>query len=251
MNDQELLELAALAVVGALDDDERAEVEVQLDARPQLHDEERELQLAAGTLAVAATEPPPPGLRAAILEAIRDVPQERNVEPASAARRPIPDTDPAMSPVVPISRARRRRWASAATIVAAAAAAVVGVLVVQVVRDDDAVEVADVVEAEDAVTVELGGELQGLRLVSSPQSDAIALLGDGVDAVPADQVYELWLIKDATPARVDIFRPNDDGRVELVVAGMDLPEGAAFAVTVEPDGGSSEPTGPIVASTEA
>jgi anti-sigma-K factor RskA len=64
-----------------------------------------------------------------------------------------------------------------------------------------------------------------------------------------DQVYELWLlIDDADPAPVKIFRPDADGTVGVVMDDMTPPEGAGFAITIEPAGGTDAPTGPVVAT---
>ena len=241
--DDELRELAALAAVGALDDRERTELDAQLAARPDLRAELAELELAVGTLADATAEAPPPSLRAAVLIAVRDVPQE---PPAVDA---VPVAEPPLAPVVDIATRRRRREIVLAG-VAAIAAALIGVVVVQATSGDDGVQIADVVGAADAVSVEMTGDLQGLRMVRSSGTGAIALLGDDVPPPRADQVYELWLIEDE-PARVDIFRPDGEGRVELLVEDMAPDEQAVFVVTVEPAGGTESPTGPVVAMTPA
>nr|MBA3605201.1 anti-sigma factor [Acidimicrobiia bacterium] len=168
---------------------------------------------------------------------------------ATSATTPEP-AEPSVASVVDITSARRTRRQVVLAAVAAVAAALIGVVVVQTVRVDDGVQIADVVEADDAVSVELTGELQGLRVVRSPERGAIALLGDGVTPPRDDQVYELWLIEDE-PARVETFRPDADGRVEVLVADMDPGENAVFAITAEPLGGSSSPTGPVLAMTTA
>ena len=56
---------------------------------------------------------------------------------------------------------------------------------------------------------------------------------------------QLWAIADDQPASMGTFVPTDDGHVELVMEGTE-PEGVVYAVTIEPEGGSEQPTLPIV-----
>ncbi len=136
----------------------------------------------------------------------------------------------------------RRRWWIPATAVAAAIVIVGGALVVT--RDADAPTddlMAEVLEADDAVTVELTGADGELRLVKSEEHDATVLVGDGV-VVPADpEVLQLWAIADGQPASMGTFVPEDDGQVAFVMEGTE-PEGVLYAVTIEPEGGSEQPT---------
>ena len=67
------------------------------------------------------------------------------------------------------------------------------------------------------------------------------LVGDGVEHPDADQVLQLWAIADGQPASMGIFVPDDDGHVAFVMEGTE-PEGRVYAVTVEPEGGSEQPT---------
>ncbi|WP_263379372.1 anti-sigma factor [Granulicella paludicola] len=79
---------------------------------------------------------------------------------------------------------------------------------------------------------------------------SLVFVANHLNQLTADKTYELWLIptgKGAAPIPAGTFRPDADGRAHLVMAS--LPKGvdvAAFGVTVEPDGGSSAPTMPIV-----
>jgi anti-sigma-K factor RskA len=79
---------------------------------------------------------------------------------------------------------------------------------------------------------------------------SLVFVANHLNQLTADKTYELWLIptgKGAAPIPAGTFRPDADGRAHLVMAS--LPKGvdvAAFGVTVEPDGGSTTPTMPIV-----
>ncbi|MBA3288487.1 MAG: anti-sigma factor [Acidimicrobiia bacterium] len=238
-------ELLALAAVGALDDDERAEVEELIADRPDLRAELDGLRGAASTMAAAVSAAPPAALRGRVLDLIASTPQhEADRTPERPASSP-----PALAPVVPIAAGRRRRIV---TFVGAVAAAVVLVAAALVVIGpfgaNDAPAVADVLADERATTVELRGEI-GLQLVHSLQLGAGVLTGHDVPVPAGDQVYELWLLESETFERVDIFRPDDDGRVVVLIDGMEFPPDVRFAVTVEPAGGVDQPTGEMVAVT--
>jgi anti-sigma-K factor RskA len=242
MDDDELRELLALAAVGALDPPERAALEEAIADRPDLRVELAELEAAAVAMAEVSAEDPPAGLRDAVLGAIAGVAQ-LPAHDAPAVAAPPPSGD-----VVDLRAARRRRrWWAPVAAAAAVLAILAGVLVVAVNDDGGGGDIAAVVDADDAVTTELTGALSGLRLVYSADQQAAALVGDDIPVPEGEDVYELWRIVEA-PERMDIFRPDDNGRVELFLPDTSVAD-ATFAVTVEPPGGSDQPTSDIIAST--
>ena len=111
------------------------------------------------------------------------------------------------------------------------------------------VDVAAVVDDETSVVMPLDGTISTIRLLHSSAHRAAALVGEDVPVLTDDQVYELWLILDGAPQRLDIFQPHDDGTVEMLMTEMDMPDDASFAITVEPAGGTDAPTGDVVAAT--
>lgn len=70
---------------------------------------------------------------------------------------------------------------------------------------------------------------------------------DAEDVVIEAFAYQLWSIKDGKPVPSVTFRPEASGhaRVERVPVPTDGKVSAA-AITLEPAGGSSEPTSPIL-----
>jgi anti-sigma-K factor RskA len=244
-------ELLALGAAGALTPEEAAELERVLATDPQAAARYAEMVDDVAILAESVAEPPPAPLRAAVLAAIAAEPQDSTLSGASAAPLP-PPTGPAgqpagpehIAPVVPI---HRRRWWIPATAVAAAIVIIGGALIVT--RDADAPSddmMAAVLDDENAVTVELTGSAGVLRLVKSDVHDATVLVGDDVEAPSEPEVLQLWAIEDDQPSSMGTFRPTEDGHVEVVMEGTE-PAGVVYAVTVEPEGGSEQPTGDIVA----
>jgi anti-sigma-K factor RskA len=232
MNDDELRELLALAAVDALGDDERVQLEAALADRPDLRAELESLRDAAAAMADAVSEEPPPDLRGRLLSAIATTPQ---LAPEA--------------PVVPIGAARRRRWVAWGAAAAAVVALAVGAVVVVTSDGDGEDQVAEVIAADDAVTIPMPGELAGLTIVHSPSEDAAVVLADDVPVPEGDRVYELWAIRDGTPEPFGTFRPASDGTLSVYLAGLDPASAEQWAVTEEPAGGSDTPTPPILNAT--
>ncbi len=153
MTDDELRELVALAAVGALSDVEQRDLDAALEGRPELRAELDAMRATATTMADAVAETPPPGLRARVLDTIADTPQVAADPPAP------PPVDAPLAPVVPIHR--RRRWIALGAVAAAVVALVAGVLIVSPFGDGEDDQVAAVVEADDASTIPMPGELPG------------------------------------------------------------------------------------------
>jgi anti-sigma-K factor RskA len=67
-------------------------------------------------------------------------------------------------------------------------------------------------------------------------------------AAPSQKAYELWLIPTSgAPIPAGVFKPDAHGSATVV--NPPLPSGVeakAFAITIEPESGSTTPTMPIV-----
>ena len=83
-------------------------------------------------------------------------------------------------------------------------------------------------------------------LFSGPEGNLVALRG--LDTLPAEQTYELWLIDaEGTPVPAGLLGADAPAQTAIRV---ELPgsveEYSAVAVSIEPAAGSEQPTGPIV-----
>ena len=163
--------------------------------------------------------------------------------------RAIDDIAPVPSaPVADLGAERARRRSRWLPIAAAAAFALVVAGGVIVTRNNDSTDViADVIEADDAEARTFDGDLPGsLRAVFSSEEDTLVIDGAGVAPAGDDLTYQLWLVDAAGARSVGLFEPEPDGRVSVAFAGAD-PDGFVLGITVEPAGGSTAPTDPIVA----
>lgn len=235
--------LTGAYAVDALPDEEREIFEQHLLACDACAQEVVELQATASRLADDIAVPPSAALKGRVLAEIDATRQERPLGGYA--------TPPAGDELGARRRRRPRRGVVAGlSAVAAAVILVAGVGVVSTITDLNSriaeVETAsaqmrDVIAAPDAVTVEAPGPdgAMGRVIVSQTRGEAVFVAAD-LDQPPSDHVYELWLIDDA-PRPAGLFAPEDDGSVTRIMTG-DLANAAAIGVTVEPAGGSPEPT---------
>jgi len=92
-----------------------------------------------------------------------------------------------------------------------------------------------------------GGKGSGHVLVDAASGNA-ALVVSGLGPLPEGQTYQLWAIRgDRPPEPAGLFAGGAKGEVAAHVERVERPgEVTAFAVSIEPGGGSESPTGPIV-----
>ena len=79
---------------------------------------------------------------------------------------------------------------------------------------------------------------------------ALVFIASNLEPLQVNKTYELWLLPAAAgqnPIPAGLFKPDPGGNASVVLP--DLPKGVAakgFGVTIEADGGSAQPTPPIV-----
>jgi anti-sigma-K factor RskA len=84
-----------------------------------------------------------------------------------------------------------------------------------------------------------GGKL--LSLSGGTAQDDVAVTMAGFEMLPSDRVYQLWAIRDGEWLRIGVCNPKDDGRWQGEFP-FRLKSGEQIALTVEPAGGSEQPT---------
>jgi anti-sigma-K factor RskA len=212
-------ELSAAYALHALDPEEQSAFEQHLARCEECQRMVADFQETAAVLAFDVEGPaPPPALRERILD------RARTERPKVVALH------------------ERRRWVLPATasLAAAAAAAAIGLGVWAYSLSEDLDQSEQVVAAlsqEGADRIPLEGA--NGTLVVNPDGQA-SLVVFGLDAAPEEETYEAWVIDDGAPVPAGLFRGGGDNTVfELTEP---VPENAVVAVTVEPAGGSDEPT---------
>lgn len=113
-------------------------------------------------------------------------------------------------------------------------------------------EVVSTLTARDAMVVPVAApnappQPQG-KAIYRRDTARLIFVASNMPALPPQKAYELWLIPtEGAPIPAGVFKPDEHG--SAVVVHPSLPAGVvakAFAITVEPEGGSSTPTMPIV-----
>jgi anti-sigma-K factor RskA len=213
-------------VVDALPDDERAQFEEHLRRCAECQAEVAGLQATAAQLGRASAIVPPPDMKARVLA---DVARTRQVPPGPRTASPHAGRWPVL-------------LAAAALILLIAAVATVAVRTDR--RADEAEQLAAVVADPAARSVEVSGEAGTMRLVVSEAHDGSVLLADGMPPAPSGKDYELWYRTDGRMVPAGVFEPDDEGTVR---ERLDAVPEDLVGVTLEPEGGSAEPTLPMIA----
>ncbi len=221
----------AAYLLGALDEAERAAFEEHLAGCPACREEVDELAPAAQALPMSVDPvDPPPALKARIMAEV-----EREASLLAAAG-PEADRPPAAR------RRRRPSWRIPRLVPAALAA---GLLVVGVAIGVGVGELQDA--PERTVAAKVNGA-PGATVSLEMNGEEGRLLARGLPAPPSGRVYQVWLKRDghAPEPTAALFVPSRDGAATASVPGT--MEGIdQVMVTDEPDGGSPQPTGDLLA----
>ena len=214
-------DLLAAYALDAVDDAERVRVEAHLGGCATCRREVEELREASVALSDGFDVPPPPQVRHRVVEQV-------------AAEAEV---------VQPIGRRRRgSQWVWG---LAAAGLVAVGSWGVWEALDEDLTSVEQVIQADDAVRHE--AELDGtpVAVVTSQAQDRAVFVGADLPALPEGQVYQAWFLREE--GIVDSAGVLGDPGADVELDGD--PDGVtAVALSVEPAGGSTQPTTePVVA----
>lgn len=224
----DLHSLAAAYALDALDPLERRRFEAHYPECPQCREEVAGFRETAARLPATSPAALPSDLKARVMAEV-------------AGTRQLP-------PRVKEAPSGRRRTPLITLAAAVVVVALVGFAFVLSRAGSDTAdqELAQVLSAPDAVTVALEGDGDTtLRVVYAASQDRAVLVGADLDPVPDDETYQLWTLAGSEPSSAGVFRPAGDGEVlSTVTAPGVAPD--AWAVTVEPDGGSPAPTGDIL-----
>lgn len=232
----------ALYALGALETSERAALEQHLEECADCRLELEQLRGDMALLALSASGPRPP---------------QRSRQRLMAAIAKEPGKIQTAAP-------KRSWWRTLEWVAAVAALAIVLLLVRQnsdLRRNLAFIQVrmhhqqAELTRAKEVADLFTAPETQQVTLIAAktppqPQGKAFYLrsrgqlifLANNLPPLPADKIYELWLIpKVGAPVPAGLFRPDAHGGATVV--NPPLPAGVeakTFAVTLEPESGSHE-----------
>ncbi|MDN3292592.1 anti-sigma factor [Streptomyces ficellus] len=237
MNEEHLHAPSGAYALDALPDDERDEFERHLRDCPACAQEVRELSATAARLGSAVASAPPAALKEQVLSRI------------STVRQLPPTFLPGVSAPQPTSgrMGRLPRLVLAACVAAATAFGGVAVWQHQEAwqaeeqaqrAEQRAADMARVLVAPDARTVTASGKggAKATVVVSREENSAV-FLASGLPELPSGKTYQLWFADGGKMRPAGLTR-TDGG---LVMEG-DVDGASGVGVTVEPAGGSPQPT---------
>lgn len=227
MNHERFEELKDAYALGALPDEEQREMEECFSDNPALRAEVEELTSISKLLALSPTEyDPPPTLRRDIMGVVES--EANQQEQATDSRSTMQRLQTNLG---------LQRFA-----LGAAAVALVALLSWNVLLQTQ------------------GSDLQTYQLQNSDSSTEVkaevveinegqfVLAAENMSRMPEDKTLQIWVIEDGEPKPAGTFRPEDGVAAAPIMAPV---QGAdVVAVTVEPDGGSAQPTTDPVMQTE-
>jgi anti-sigma-K factor RskA len=270
MMDTRIEELLPFYALDALTDEERELVERYLSEHPEAWDEVREMRYAASGLPYGADPvSPSAAARQALMSRVAD---DRRARFATA---------PARSLTARPQTRRSRSWSFgfAALGVALAAGAIIWLLSLNTQMTRFGAQLASLKSAVVAqgqtiqkLTQSLGEVQASLpqttpealetfalngtdaqpgahgQLIANPASDAAVLAVADLAQLEPGKTYQVWLIQGQSPVGVGLLGVDQHGQgVLLLKSAEPLSSYDAVAISVEPEGGSLQPTGDIVA----
>jgi anti-sigma-K factor RskA len=245
---EQFAEDLALYALGCLEGDEKLSLEKHLQECASCRRELEELRGSAALLALTASGPRPPARsRARLIDAMAK--------------------EPATLP----SGVRTPWWGVLGWVTAAALVTAVTLVWTQNARLksnaqqlallsnqqqselDRARRVVDTLTAQDAMRVSvlpvgMKTPPPDGKAIYSRERNGLIFMASNLQPLPAQKAYELWLIPvHGAPSPAGVFKPDAHGSATVV--NPPLPQGVeakAFAITIEPEQGSTTPTMPIV-----
>jgi anti-sigma-K factor RskA len=225
--------LIAAYVLDALDDGERAAFEQHLAACEPCREEVVGLRRTAVRLADAAAVVPPSPMRAQVLQRVAQTPQVRDA--SGAPRRWTSRGGRPRSPV----------WLAAAAVLAVISVGLGGLAWSQYRAAEDARRTTQAITQiladpnARSVTRSLPGGASAKLVVADGRG---VLAGDALPALADDRAYQLWIIRGKQISSAGLGPSGADaaGAWSRLVDGVR--PGDVVAVSVEPSGGSDQPT---------
>jgi anti-sigma-K factor RskA len=230
MDHERFDELKDAYVLGALSERERRELEEYLAAHPGRQSEIDELGSVAGLLALSPQEQdPPPRLRRNIMSVVE-----------AEARRPAASRRAWLAGIGELLRLRNLALGAAVLLL-------IGLFSWNMVLQGEVQDLQGQVENRQEDPVSRMVALEGTGAAQEVQAevmileeDRAVLMVENMPPAPEDRTYQVWVIEGDDPQPSALFEPREEPVAAVVEDPLD--EADAIAVTVEPEGGSQQPT---------
>lgn len=264
--DTRIEELLPFYVLDALTEEEKKEVESYLAEHPDARSQVQELQSGASALpyAVSPVEPPRHVKEALMARVNADARVNTAARVASsvrtspqAARRGIRFED--IFRVLSLGAAAiALLWAFVLNAQVARLQNQIASLNEQVTEQkqsiDELIRNLPQTDQSDVITVSLKSTEAQPRplgqLIANPNDQSAVLVISGLPPLEAGKTYQVWLIGDA-PVSAGLLTVDQNGQSVLIVTSEEaIGSFNSLGISIEPEGGSTEPTGEIVVLSE-
>jgi anti-sigma-K factor RskA len=237
----------ALYALGALDVEPKASIEKHLKECASCRRELEQLRGDAALLALSTSGPKPPARsKSRLMDAIAKEPRAKRARSGLNWWAALGWVTAALMVVVAATLWRQNQQLKTSNVKS------VEFIERERLQFEKARSVADILQAPDATRYDV---LPVKYPAPPPSGNAIysrerglIFIASNLKPVPAEKAYELWLIPtQGAPVPAGVFKPDAHGSATVI--NPPLPAGAeakAFAITIEPERGSSTPTMPIV-----
>ncbi|MBJ8338535.1 anti-sigma factor [Antrihabitans sp. YC3-6] len=259
MMDDRFIDLAHAYALDSLDTEEHAAVAELLsgpasDLRSEFEATVRQTRETLASISSTTATAPPAELRSRLLDlvaadAVTSAPPQppRPSEPSQPSES-TPQTDSDTNVVaMPLARHRRTdtsRWRTIAVAAAAAVALLVGGAVAgYTLRGSDQTPstTEDVLAASDAYSASVALTVGGTAtVVYSKENNAAVVLLDDLQKPAPNAAYQMWLVEGTNAKSAGVIAPEAVGTRTQVV--RDIGTATTLAFTIEPSGGSDQPT---------
>jgi len=259
--DGHLEELLAFYALGGLTDAERAQVEAYVASNPEAKSRlEAMIQTTSALAYEAAPVKPPAALKKTLMDRVNADARTRS---ASVRQSPAPGR----SRLLGLLQPRAGNWLPHAV----AALSLLVALGAGGWALSLSNEIARLQTETNALRQELAAQRRVLAQLAAPNAQVIAIAGTehqpgahgqliadsqtgsavlvvaGLRPLGSGNVYQFWLIRGNTPVGAGLFRVDEQGQAILQVTQNVTPSAFnAIGVSIEPEGGSDQPTGDIV-----
>ena len=237
MNGLDLHTLTGAYAIDALEPGERAAFVAHLAGCESCTQEVAGLRATGAMLGLAVAAAPDEQFRRRLMAQVRSTRQEP------------PLTTPRADTAGTLRRGHRtsaRMWLAVAAALVVLAGSLGGLALREQQRAQSmqqaASEVASVLAAPDARTVSAtGAQGSSARVIMSASKGSAVFVGQTLPDVGAGHALQLWVLGDGLPRSVGLLNPG------TAIVAHDVQPGLRLGVTVEPAGGSRQPTtAPII-----
>ena len=230
-DDAHVIDSLPAYALGSLDVEEGSQVEAHLLSCWVCRDELNSFQAVADQLSLAApVASPSPDLKERLIQRVRTR--------RAAERAPVPERRPWLERLLPA-------WGLASLLL------IIGLVGSNVFLWQRLNQLPTGITSEGMRAVPLSAPVAGSIatgfVLISPDGEDGALVVDGLPPLGENQQYQLWLIRDGKRTSGAVFSTDEKhyGGTRIRAPGS-LLQYSAVDITIEPTGGSSQPTGDLV-----